>query len=106
MTLLTQIWKTPAEVGDLIKIAPATLATWRTKGIGPAYLKVGGKVVYPVSELERWLTSRLTRTEESHAPTKPRRNLVLAPPNQRTRLQGLNRSRRHKTKQDRRQEII
>jgi hypothetical protein len=33
----------------------ATLANWRCKGIGPRYLKVGAKVLYRLSDIDRWL---------------------------------------------------
>jgi len=36
----------------------ATLADWRTKGTGPAYVKVGRYVRYQYSDLKAWLTSR------------------------------------------------
>ena len=36
-----------------------TLANWRTKGEGPSYQKIGGKVLYPVSEVERYERERL-----------------------------------------------
>jgi hypothetical protein len=29
-------------------ISPKTLANWRTKSIGPRWVKIGGRVVYPV----------------------------------------------------------
>ena len=28
-------------------ISPKTLANWRAKNIGPAFVKVGGRVLYP-----------------------------------------------------------
>jgi predicted DNA-binding transcriptional regulator AlpA len=35
-----------------------TLADWRTKGVGPAYVKVGRCVRYRLSDLQTWLESR------------------------------------------------
>jgi hypothetical protein len=32
----------------------ATLATWRSRNTGPAYVKVGGKVLYRVSDVEAY----------------------------------------------------
>lgn len=41
------------------KISVKTLANWRTKGGGPAYVKIGGKVMYPVVAVQLWETSRV-----------------------------------------------
>ncbi|WP_431266931.1 hypothetical protein [Dankookia sp. P2] len=30
------------------------LERWRWQGIGPGYLKLGGRVVYPLDEVERF----------------------------------------------------
>lgn len=35
-------------------ISPKTLANWRARGIGPAWLKVGGRVVYAIEDVERF----------------------------------------------------
>lgn len=35
-------------------IAKGTLANWRAKRIGPAYVKIGGRILYPVSVIETW----------------------------------------------------
>ena len=32
--------------------SPRTLENWRTKGTGPAYTKIGGKVLYRLSDIE------------------------------------------------------
>lgn len=36
------------------QITVATLATWRSRGNGPPYVKVGGKVLYRVTDLEAY----------------------------------------------------
>jgi hypothetical protein len=35
-------------------ISPRTLQRWRQDGYGPSYLKLGGRVVYPVAYVEEW----------------------------------------------------
>ncbi|RUW53704.1 DNA-binding protein [Mesorhizobium sp. M1A.F.Ca.ET.072.01.1.1] len=35
-------------------ISLGTLRNWRAKRIGPAYVKLGKAVLYPVEELEAW----------------------------------------------------
>ena len=42
-----------------------TLENWRSLGKGPAFHKVGGKVLYEESELDAWLqTCRRTSTSQ------------------------------------------
>lgn len=35
-----------------------TLSTWRYRKQGPAYTKIGGKVMYPLDEVVRWEKQR------------------------------------------------
>jgi hypothetical protein len=37
---------TQAELARRWRISPRTLERWRARGTGPAYLKIGGRVVY------------------------------------------------------------
>jgi hypothetical protein len=47
---------TPAELVDRWggAIGKATLANWRAQGRGPDFIKVGGRVVYPVAAIEAY----------------------------------------------------
>lgn len=48
-----------ARFGGRIKVR--TLANWRSAGDqGPPYLKLGGRIVYPLDELIEWERSRTT----------------------------------------------
>lgn len=40
-------------------ISPRTLEQWRWQGRGPRYLKIGGRVIYPLSEVEAYEAARL-----------------------------------------------
>lgn len=31
-----------------------TLANWRSKGTGPTFAKLGGRVLYPVAQVTEW----------------------------------------------------
>ena len=42
--------------------AEGTMRIWRCKGRGPRYLKVGGKVLYRGSALNRWIEDCEDRT--------------------------------------------
>lgn len=38
------------------QVTKATLATWRSRGNGPAFVKVGGRVLYRVTDVEAYET--------------------------------------------------
>lgn len=40
------------------QVARKTLANWRVKGCGPAFVKVGKAVLYPVQAVEKFETDR------------------------------------------------
>lgn len=47
---------TPAEVSRRLggRISVKTLANWRSQRKGPPYRRVGGRVLYPLADLEAW----------------------------------------------------
>lgn len=49
--------------------SPRTLERWRTDGCGPDYVKVGHRVLYKQSAVERWLEAQTV----SHTHQKRRR---------------------------------
>ena len=44
-------------------ISPRTLERWRWIGEGPPYLKIGGRVVYRLEDVERYEQEQLRRSE-------------------------------------------
>lgn len=58
---------TTAQAAEVLDVHPATLATWRTEGRGPRFIKIGERNVrYARSELEAWLDSQVrTGTRET-----------------------------------------
>lgn len=46
------------ELAELVGVPPKTLADWRTRGIGPAYVRIGRHVRYRPADVEAWLQSR------------------------------------------------
>ncbi|MDE0458410.1 MAG: hypothetical protein OXI15_14040 [Chromatiales bacterium] len=53
-------------------LAPySTLAHMRSEGRGPAFLKIGGKVLYRGSDLNDWLDSITVRPKASHREAAP-----------------------------------
>ena len=57
---------TPDEVAEILKVKPQTLAAWRTRGVGPAFVRVTGrKILYRESDLVHWLDERTIKTAPS-----------------------------------------
>lgn len=45
-----------------------TIYLWNSKGVGPAYMRVGRHVRYRLRDVERWEQSRLVTTGDGRAP--------------------------------------
>jgi len=39
-------------------VRPKTLANWRSLGTGPAFFKLGNRVVYDDADVDAWLAAR------------------------------------------------
>lgn len=48
----------PTQVAERFSMAEGTLANWRSAGIGPRFVKTGGRVRYRESAIESWLDAR------------------------------------------------
>jgi hypothetical protein len=46
-------------LADRWLVSPRTLEQWRWQGRGPRFLKLGGRVVYPLNEVEAFETANL-----------------------------------------------
>lgn len=49
------------ELAAHLDVGEQTLRRWRAAGQGPAYTKVGGKIVYQVGGVDEWLKTRTTQ---------------------------------------------
>lgn len=49
---------TNAEVAEVLGVPEKTLREWRSRGVGPEYLKVGRYVRYRWSAVNAWLATR------------------------------------------------
>lgn len=54
MSTLTQI-----DLAERWSLSPRTLEQWRWRGVGPRYLKLGGRVVYRLEDIEAFEATRL-----------------------------------------------
>src|SRR5699024_8176940 len=55
-------------VADVLGLAAGTLANWRTLGLGPAYVKLGRRVRYRVSNINDWVSSQANESAVSRPP--------------------------------------
>lgn len=51
----------PTEAASFLCIPVKTLACWRSQGRGPAYRKLGRRIVYTLSDLQAWVEAHPTR---------------------------------------------
>ena len=56
----------PEAAADL-RLDIKTMDNWRCAGRGPGFLKLGGRVLYPRSELEAFKAASLRRSSSSQA---------------------------------------
>ncbi len=47
---------TPRELAGKLRRSVSTLTDWRYKNIGPEYVKIHGRALYPANRLAAWLT--------------------------------------------------
>ena len=48
---------TVAELAEFLRVSPYTLQRWRCEGTGPAFEKIGNRILYPTHLVEEWLQS-------------------------------------------------
>jgi DNA-binding transcriptional MerR regulator len=60
---------TTEEVAVRFRTSPATVRYWRHLGIGPAGVRVGGRVLYDEAEVIRWWESKVSgdKQRKSHS---------------------------------------
>lgn len=64
------------EAGRFLGVSGRTLEKHRSHGTGPAYRKIGGRVIYSIADLQAWADRGLrfsTSEPDSGAPADPRR---------------------------------
>ena len=48
----------PKELAQRWNISSATLERWRWLGVGPSYLKIGGRIRFPIHAVEQYEAQR------------------------------------------------
>lgn len=55
---------TPSQAAELLATTPAVLGTWRWRGSGPPFIRVGRSIRYSQRQLNDWLDARTVRPGE------------------------------------------
>ena len=50
---------TPTETAARLRITIGTLSNWRVQGVGPKFIKVGRKVLYPLAQVAAYESGTL-----------------------------------------------
>ncbi len=66
-TMCTIELLTDEQVSELSGVKPKTLANWRSKGEGPAFVKVGHQIRYRSEDLKAFLEARIFRSTSEYA---------------------------------------
>lgn len=59
---------TEFDVSAKCRVSRRTLATWRSKGTGPAFRRFGQVVLYPIGPFETWWASTVHYTRDVPPP--------------------------------------
>ena len=57
---------TPSKAAEYLGVPAGTLAWWRCRGEGPAFLKVGRRVLYRLDVLDEYLASCERTPDTAH----------------------------------------
>lgn len=73
------------ELSDRWNLSPRTLERWRWLGEGPRYLKLGGRIVYRLEDIEAFEMQQLRQVTGSAAAVSPMPAVLPLCPGQPTR---------------------
>ena len=81
---MSEIFLNQVQLARRWHLSPRTLERWRWEGVGPTYLKVGGRVLYRLSDIEYF---EKENTKSIHS------EFTLALPTASFRMNGVSSSR-------------
>ena len=61
---LRVLYLTTDQLAERLGLAPITVETWRKRGKGPPYVRLGRAVRYRISDVEAWAESQLVTPSE------------------------------------------
>ena len=62
---MSPTYLTQNELASRFRVSPRTVERWRWKRTGPNYIKLGGKVVYELADVETYERRRRAETHSS-----------------------------------------
>jgi hypothetical protein len=65
---------TPQEAADWLRMKKQTLANWRCQGGGPAFLRVGSKIFYPLSKIKEYLDRNVYNRTSDYGKNKKKKD--------------------------------
>ncbi|MES0174456.1 helix-turn-helix domain-containing protein [Mesorhizobium sp. M0006] len=75
------------EAADFLSLSARTLEKHRTYGTGPAYRKLGGRVVYAIDDLQTWADrGAVTSTSDPRGSVLPAKRHLPVPSSQSERF--------------------
>lgn len=65
------LYLTPGELHVRLKrsISVRTLANWRCLGVGPKFTRAGGRILYPLAEVEKWEAQQTVESTAKYSRT-------------------------------------
>ena len=65
-----QVWHLTDDAAAHIKYKPRTLVAWRERGVGPEYVKAGGRVRYAEDKLDEYMNLPEDHPRKSSPPPR------------------------------------
>lgn len=50
------------QTAKVIGVSPSTIEAWRKQGIGPEYIQTGGRVMYAIKNVAKWMVIKQIKT--------------------------------------------
>ena len=65
-----------SELAAIIQVKPHTLAVWRVRKRGPAFVRLGKRVFYRRTDVENWIAAQCNPTDQ-HTPEPENQTLSV-----------------------------
>lgn len=64
------IWLTPEQTATQLSLSSRTLANWRAEGKGPTFVRLGRRIRYPRTEIERFVAKATVHIRSELSPRR------------------------------------
>jgi excisionase family DNA binding protein len=59
---------TVKEAAEYVRLGESTLNAYRVNGSGPVYIKLGGKILYDTTDLDKWIAAHKQQSTSQNPP--------------------------------------